>query len=59
MIIDIDLTDTEAMAFAQFLKRASFSDYSSNAVNDEEAYHMIDAASKIQDALSLIGFNPR
>jgi len=59
MVIQIELTNTEAMALAQFLKRACFSDYRSNAVDEEEAYQIRDAASHLQDALALKGFAPR
>jgi hypothetical protein len=33
--ITVELSQTEAMAFAQFLKRAGFSDYRSQSTSDE------------------------
>jgi hypothetical protein len=57
--INVELTDAEAWQFAQFLKRAGFSDYRTNASNDDEAYVMRDAGGKIQDALAKQGYSPR
>ena len=57
--ITVILTDTQAWEFAQFLKRACFSDYRSHATSDEEAYHMIDAGEQIRRALARHGYAPR
>ena len=57
--ITAELTDAEAMAFAQFLKRSSWSDYRTNAIDDTEAYRMIDAGGKIREALAEAGYAPR
>jgi hypothetical protein len=40
--ISIALTNKEAMAFAEFLKRVHFINYRNNAKNDDEAYLMQD-----------------
>lgn len=40
--ITVSLTDKEAEAFAEFLKRVSFGDYRNNATSDDEAYLMQD-----------------
>lgn len=57
--ITAEMTDDQAFALAQFLKRAGFSDYRANAVNDSEAYEMQDAAERVRDALAEQGFAPR
>ena len=41
--LTVDLTDAEALHLAQFLKRVTFSDFRSNAQDDDEAYAMRDA----------------
>jgi hypothetical protein len=58
-ILSVELSENQAWAFAQFLKRVTFSDYLSNAVSKDEAYTMVDAGQKIQAALAEIGFAPR
>ncbi len=57
--ITVTLTDAEAWQFAQFLKRACFSDYRSHATCEAEAYHMIDAGERIRRALAEQGYAPR
>jgi hypothetical protein len=57
--ITVTLTDAQAWQFAQFLKRACFSDYCSHATSDAEAYHMIDAGEHIRRALANQGYDPR
>lgn len=57
--ITVRLTDAQAWQFAQFLKRACFSDYRGHATSDAEAYHMIDAGEHIRRALAEQGYAPR
>lgn len=57
--ITVELSSEEAWAFAEFLKRAGFTDYRENAANDEEAYLMRYAGTKIQKALAECGIAPR
>ena len=57
--ITVILTDAQAWQFAQFLKRACFSDYRSHATSDTEAYQMIDAGEHIRRALAKQGYAPR
>lgn len=59
VLLSVELTDHEAWTYAQFLKRVNFSDYRSNAVDDDEAYTMVDAGEKIREALAQIGYAPR
>ena len=57
--ITVTLTETQAWQFAQFLKRACFSDYRGYATSDDEAYHMRDAGELIRRALADQGYAPR
>lgn len=53
------LTDGEAWNLAQFLKRVGFSDFRTNAQDDDEAYAMRDAAGRVRVALAEAGYAPR
>lgn len=53
------LTDGEAWNLAQFLKRVGFSDFRTNAQDDDEAYAMRDAADRVRVALAEVGYAPR
>lgn len=57
--ISTELTDQQAWDLAQFFKRVSFSDVRSNAVDNDEAYRMLDAINRIAKALREAGFCPR
>lgn len=57
--ITVALTETQAWEFAQFLKRACFSDYRGHATSDDEAYHMVNAGELIRRALAEQGYAPR
>ena len=59
IVIAVELTDAEALALAQFVKRAGWRDYRVNASSDDEAYLMKDAGGKIQSALADAGYAPR
>jgi hypothetical protein len=53
------LTDAEAWNLAQFFKRVGFSEFRSNARDEQEAYAMRDAADIIRKALADAGYAPR
>lgn len=55
----VDLTEVQAQAYAQFLKRAGFSDYMDHAVDKDEAYQMMDAGERVRKELASAGFSPR
>ena len=57
--ITVTLSENEAWQFAQFLKRACFSDYRGHATSEAEAYQMIDAGEHIRRALANQGYAPR
>jgi len=55
----VPLSEQEAWDLAQFLKRAGFADFRSNAVDDEEAYRMQVVTQMIRRNLEVYGINPR
>jgi len=55
----VPLSEQEAWDLAQFLKRAGFADFRSNAVDDEEAYRMQSVAEKVKKNLAAIGYGGR
>lgn len=57
--ITAELTTAEAMAFAQFLKRSTFSDYRAHAIDETETYRMIAACKKLREGLAEAGYAPR
>lgn len=57
--ITVNLSDAQAEAFAQFLKRVGLSDYAPLAVNQEEAYAMLSAGEAIRQELAHAGYAPR
>ncbi len=59
MSLQVELPDALAWAFAEFLKRAGYSDYRQLAANEQEAYDMQDAGEKVRAALAEKGYAPR
>lgn len=57
--VSVTLTEEQALAYAQFLKRVGFSDYKNNSVDKDEAYVMVDAGERIRAALHRAGYRPR
>lgn len=59
--ITVELTDTEAWEYAQFLKRVGRDDYKGlcEHYNTEGPYHMVAAGEKIREALVKAGYEPR
>ncbi|MFZ5593701.1 MAG: DUF7706 family protein [Pseudomonadota bacterium] len=55
----VELTEDQALAYAQFLKRVCFSDYRGCAADKDEAYRMVSAGEEIRAGLSSAGFAPR
>lgn len=52
------LRPSEAMALAQLVKRVSFADIRANAVDDDEAYLMLDGLHEVAAVLANAGFSP-
>jgi hypothetical protein len=59
VVMQLELTDAQAFVFAQFLKRVGKSDYRAFAVDDDEAYTMLEAGEVIRAALREVGYAPR
>ena len=57
--ITVTLSDAQADAFAQFLKRVGLSNFAALAVGQEEAYRMLSAAAAIRQELAHAGYAPR
>lgn len=57
--LSVELTEQEAWDYAQFLKRVGFSEFRTNAQDDDEAYRMLAVSEKIRRAINDLGINPR
>ena len=57
--IEFDLTDAQALALAQFVKRVRWTEVRQNAVGDDEADLMMDALGELAKALREAGYAPR
>ena len=57
--VEVEMTEEQAAAFSQFLKRVGVSDYRNLSVDDQEAYAMQEAGEKIRRALGEAGYTPR
>lgn len=57
--LDVGLSREQALALAQFLKRVGIDDYRRLAVDQEEAWLMLDACERVRDALREVGIAPR
>ena len=57
--IRAELTEQQAWAFAQFLKRVGFVDYMNNAVDSDEAREMLEAGEELRKAFAEAGYAPR
>lgn len=53
------VSDAQMLALAEFVKRVGWSEFRSNAVDDDEAYLIREGVEKLQDALAQKGFAPR
>lgn len=54
-----ELSPSETLALAQFLKRIGWSEIRSCAVDDAEAYEIRDALDGLRQSLAEAGFTPR
>lgn len=57
--IEVQLPDDLALALAEFLKRVGYSDYRELAVDQQQAYEMVDAGEMVRAALADKGYAPR
>lgn len=58
-VISFVLDDEQALALAQLVKRLTWTEFRSKAVDDEEAYSMRAAMDALQQALKDAGYSPR
>lgn len=59
MVLSVELTDEQAEALAQFVKRVGWSEMRQLAVDDNEANVIRFAVDRVQQALAVEGFAPR
>ena len=59
MDMHLELTDAQAYALAQFVKRCGWSEWRQNAVDDDEAAMMREAFGQLGRALAEYGYSPR
>ena len=57
--IQIELPDSQAWAYAQYLKRVGLDDYRQRAVDETEAWDMQCAGEIVRQALAEQGYAPR
>ena len=57
--VELNLSDEQAMALAQFVKRVTWSDFRACAVDDDEAYMIGAAIDQVARALVDKGYAPR
>ena len=57
--ITVTLSDAQAWAFAEFLKRVGLSDFAALAVDQPEAHAMLSAGAAIRQELAHAGYAPR
>ncbi|MBP1039194.1 hypothetical protein J8631_26945 [Serratia fonticola] len=57
--VTTELTESQAMALAQFVKRLSWSEMRACAVDDDETWVIKDAISALQKSLADVGYSPR
>ena len=59
VVLTVSLPEHLAMPLAQFLKRLTFGGARECAVDDDEAYRMLDALDQVRRALADKGYSPR
>lgn len=57
--VQMTMTDSQALALAQFAKRVGWQEFRGNAVDDAEAYTIRNAVDVLAKALAEAGFAPR
>ncbi len=59
LTLEMNMSDAQAIALAQLVKRISYRELRTNASSDTEADRMREAISELQDALARSGYAPR
>lgn len=55
----VELPEEQALALALLMKRLTFEDCRSRAVDQEQAYTMLYATDAVRAGLAKVGYNPR
>jgi hypothetical protein len=58
-VLTVELTERQAMALAQFVKRVGWTQFRTNAIDDDEAYLIREAIDAVQRELRVQGYSPR
>lgn len=56
---NVELSEEQALALALLMKRLTFDDCRTRAVDQEQAYTMIYATDAVRAGLAKAGYNPR
>lgn len=59
VVITLSLTDPQALALAQFVKRCGWTEWRLNAVDADEADLMRGAFNQLEKSLADVGYAPR
>jgi len=59
VVLTVEMSEDQAEAYSQFLKRAGLSAYRQLAATDDEAYTMQAAGEKLIKAFADAGYSPR
>ena len=59
MVVELELSEDEAWALAEFVKRVTWSEMRACAVDDDEAYIIRSAVLAVGEALASQGIAPR
>lgn len=59
LILTVELTERQAMALAQFVKRVGWTEFRANAIDNDEAYLIREAVDAVQRELRVQGYSPR
>lgn len=57
--VTAELTQNQALALAQLVKRLTWTEMRACAIDEDETWVIKDAISGLQKALAEVGFNPR
>jgi hypothetical protein len=58
-MLTVELTERQAMALAQFVKRVGWTEFRANAIDNDEAYLIREAVDAVQRELRVQGYSPR
>ncbi|CAI2010640.1 DUF7706 family protein [Serratia entomophila] len=57
--VTTELSNSQALALAQFVKRLTWSEMRACAIDEDETYEIKDAVNLLQKSLAEAGFSPR